>query len=328
MSIQSSGLGRRAFTLIELLVVIAIIAVLIGLLLPAVQKVREAAARVQCQNNLKQMALAFANYESAQQKYPVAETGNDSTSPVTFGWAVLVLPYVEQGNLQNLYNQNKSFYDPANQTAVNTRIPLFLCPSTPSPQKIPFLIYPPNYSPDSTLTAYPGDYIVTDVYVNAFLDAETGGPYWFGGIRGNYENQKGTVRPTIVAAITDGLSNTILATENAGIPNLYRRRTQVDPSTTVLSTIGFPQFFRGYAGPWAGGRGGPISSWSADGTMPGGPCVVNCTNDWVGIYSFHTGGVNAAMFDGSVRFISESVSKTTMVAAISRDRGDVLGSDW
>jgi prepilin-type N-terminal cleavage/methylation domain-containing protein/prepilin-type processing-associated H-X9-DG protein len=316
---------RQGFTLIELLVVIAIIAILIGLLLPAVQKVREAAARVQCQNNLKQIGLAFANYESALKKYPVAETGNDSTT-VTFGWGVLILPYIEQGNVQNLYDQTKSYYDRASQAAVNTRIPTYNCPSTPNPQKIPFLIYPPNYTADFTLTAEPGDYIVTDIYVNSLFDSETGGPYWWGGIRGNYEQQGGRPKPTTVASITDGLSNTVLATENAGIPTLYRRRTPVDRSTSVIGVYG--PFFGGYAGPWAGGRGGPISSWSADGTTPGGPCIVNCTNDYVGIYSFHTGGVNAAMFDGSVRFVSESVQKTTWAAAISRDKGEVLPGEW
>ncbi len=130
---------RRGFTLIELLVVIAIIAVLIALLLPAVQNAREAARRTQCRNNLKQMGLALANYESTYTMFPVA-----GAIDVDFSVQSRLLPYVDQGNLQNLLDYTKpAFSGPFSAKTPNalfvkafeTVVPLFLCPSDPTPQR-------------------------------------------------------------------------------------------------------------------------------------------------------------------------------------------------
>src|SRR5690349_2201521 len=131
---------RRAFTLIELLVVIAIIAVLIGLLLPAVQKVREAAARTQCTNNLKQLGIALHNYEGTNRKWPPLYPGTapgSSTFDYKYTWSVLALlnPYLEQTNIYNSMDLKQPMYDATNNITTQNQFPvvqkvsLFLCPS-------------------------------------------------------------------------------------------------------------------------------------------------------------------------------------------------------
>src|SRR5262249_51535477 len=121
---------RRAFTLIELLVVIAIFAVLMSLMLPAVQKVREAAARVQCGNNLKQIGLALMNYENTHGQFPPSQL--KESLGVVHSWTTLMLPYIEQGNVANLYHMDRNWNHPDNWAAIRTTVKTFTCPSTPA----------------------------------------------------------------------------------------------------------------------------------------------------------------------------------------------------
>jgi prepilin-type N-terminal cleavage/methylation domain-containing protein/prepilin-type processing-associated H-X9-DG protein len=155
MRYDKSAYSRRAscrssgFTLIELLVVIAIIAILIALLVPAVQKVREAAAQTQCRNNLKQIGLALHNYHDSQKCFPSGylcqtQANPDVTSP-GWGWAAQLLPYVEQGNLANQINYNLPVEHPSNLTARIMILPLFVCPSDRSTGI--FTIYDTNNNP-------------------------------------------------------------------------------------------------------------------------------------------------------------------------------------
>ncbi len=128
---------RQGFTLVELLVVIAIIGILVGLLLPAVQAAREAARRMSCSNNMKQLGLALHNYESAHKKWPPSRIS--LTSPTIFqqSWASMILPYIEQVNMHNNYRFGTPWYAAANDAMTTTRIPTMLCPSAASERDLP-----------------------------------------------------------------------------------------------------------------------------------------------------------------------------------------------
>jgi prepilin-type N-terminal cleavage/methylation domain-containing protein/prepilin-type processing-associated H-X9-DG protein len=303
---------RSAFTLIELLVVIAIIAVLIGLLLPAVQKIRESAARMSCSNNLKQLGLAMHNYEGTYHTLPPIQI----TTPVG-GWSTLILPFIEQDNVARIYDRTKDYYDLVNQPAVNVRLAIHVCPSAPGVRSAG----PIGDVSFTNRTAQMGDYFairsfVDDDFTPAEIDA-------MGGTPDDFNNS----RPQKLSAITDGLSNTMMFYESAGQPMTYKGKTVVPCSASINPA----NCYRNWWGPWASFHNNRIYTWSFDGKTRGGkgaPCVINCTNDLgYGIYSFHSGGANMGLCDGSVRFLKEIVSKATVRALVSRQGGEVLSND-
>ncbi|MBP3957249.1 DUF1559 domain-containing protein [Gemmata sp. G18] len=298
--------NRRAFTLIELLVVIAIIAILIGLLLPAVQKVREAAARMKCSNNLKQLSLAFHNYESAQGGLPPSQF-----SPPFTGWGSITLPYIEQGNVAAIYKSELDFYAPENQTAVNTRLDTHICPSTPSSDR---LLKPIGNVSFTDRTGQAGDYYVPRSYKTSASATEeaVGAISYLKDVR------------TKFLEVTDGTSNTMLLYESAGMPVTYRKRAPV----ACANTTNPANCNRHWFAAWSSFHSSRIYSWTFDGVNSGGPCVVNCTNDLAyGIYSFHTGGANFGLCDGSVRFVSENVTPDVIKSFVSRAGGEVFNLD-
>jgi len=291
------GTRRPAFTLIELLVVIAIIAVLIGLLLPAVQKVREAAARLKCQNNLKQIAIALHNYESANGTFPA---GYSFTFP-TRSYVPPILPYIEQGNIR--YDMNRNWDDPVNQPWTQVRIKILYCPSAPDEGRVDDSL--PFQPAASDYTVYHG--------VNPNYCEMVGWPYY----SPPAENGIMTPTPCRITDIRDGTSQTFLVVEDPARPQLWRMGRR---ATGVAS---------------AGGWADPNLEIALDGSdtlLTGngqgfGPCVMNCTNDNE-VYSFHPGGANFAFADGSVRFISDSISNTTFAALVTKAAGDVPGNDY
>lgn len=361
MSIQGTWGRKRGFTLIELLVVIAIIAVLIALLLPAVQQAREAARRTQCKNNLKQIGLAMFNYESSYAVFPhpafyslqngAAGYGGALTSNV---WSLAILPFIDQGNVFNQYNTNLSAFDPLNVTAGQAVITGYLCPSTPrAGNTITFtnsVVVPANYStvPWSLTNAGAIDYIATIQVQKSFVDFvynTTGSPTVDGwGVGGTAIAGTTVNSPSgcTIASITDGTSNTLMIGELAGRNALYRTGNKiVQPTTTAYPAVaadeaGWQQIFGGGAWVDPGNGQWKLSGRLMDGTGIQGPCTINCSNAHLrpgdptqysaGLYSFHTGGAQVLMCDGSVRFLSQNISNETLIGLVSAKRGDIVSN--
>jgi prepilin-type N-terminal cleavage/methylation domain-containing protein/prepilin-type processing-associated H-X9-DG protein len=298
---------RRAFTLIELLVVIAIIAILIGLLLPAVQKVREAASRMSCQNNLKQLALACHNYESARGGYPPVYLSGDQP-----GWVTAVLPYVEQGNLSRLWPDGlnpagTNWKTPALAPVVSTVLKIQTCPTSPVGGKV---LGPAD---GFAFTAATADYAATASFTAALYaqlypgrTADTTAPMQVG------------VNGTITA-VTDGTSNTLLLAEMSGRPYWYLPNRQRSAGTVNNPrTYGF--------GFWAHNNAHNISTFLPDGSAAGTACAINCSNQF-GVYSFHPGGANVAFADGSVRMLTSATTPTALAALVTRAGGEVVAGE-
>jgi len=295
-------MSRPAFTLIELLVVIAIIAILIGLLLPAVQKVREAAARMQCSNNLKQLGMAVHNHHD---QYGFLPHGGDHWSqppgyqspgsPITgnlqyAGWGFQILPFLEQDAVWR--GGGATTVAACQITAISTPQKMFICPSRRGVEALP--AHGSWYGPAGTYPHGPTD------YAGSYGTTEDNGAI--------VRNAVGTPRKVTLVGVTDGTANTLL--------------------------IGEKQLDRAYVGQYqADDNEGYTSGWDWDVIRP---CWVPPAADgtWNRGYSdnrfgsSHTGVCMFVLCDGSVRGVSFSVSQATFQRAGLRNDGLVLGNDW
>jgi prepilin-type processing-associated H-X9-DG protein len=290
-----------------LLVVIAIIGILIALLLPAVQAAREAARRTACGNNLKQLGVGLHNYHDTLGTLPPSTV----TQPQRHTWVPMLLPYVEQGNLQEEYRWDLPWTHPLNQPAINTHLSVLRCASAPGGRRrldqIP-----------SGISAETSDY--APVSGIAYVLVATGfvppTPDRTGVMR-----RDDAVR---FADVRDGTSNTLVIAEDAGRPQFWTRRGRGpdnnNPGCGNLSVTNGRVLGAGWADTWIAI---PLHGFTYDGLTCPGPCAINCTNNNEA-FSFHPGGVDVVFADGGVRFLSETTDISVYAALITKSGGEVL----
>ena len=357
---------RAAFTLIELLVVIAIIAVLVGLLLPAVQKVREAAARMSCSNNLKQMGLALHNYHSSFNLFPrgaADDTNNGTGITSSLPWGVYLLPYIEQGSLYNrfkvasisgsngsqllngqkpgtdptfLWNNppnNTDLADPTLNPAAN-KVKTYMCPSSPSQGRI----YQDTWDNSSDSV---GPYAFSTAGKTSWTVSAT--DYMsISGVHSYLDkaipagisvgDRSGVMNDNYgnsISSITDGTSNTWVISECGGGPDMYIAGPKLFQSAPF--TIGSAAWENGWftAGlGWADETNGDlwIQGSTFDGTQNGAGFCVINCNNSSNIFSFHTAGANALFADGHVQFLSQTLDPYVAVLLTCVQDGQVIDS--
>jgi prepilin-type N-terminal cleavage/methylation domain-containing protein len=322
---------NKGFTLVELLVVIAIIGILISMLLPAVQQVREAARRTQCMNQMRQLGLAMHNYESAFKAFPPSRsepddqlipsgvTANPGAESAFQSWTTLILPYIEQTNLGDTFDQSQAWFDrdsSNNLTTVSTQLSLFTCPSTPEQSRV---------DPYHVVGAAAGDYgsineVKKKVYTEV-LGLDDPGDTARAGVLAKFKRNP-------MSRIGDGTSNTFMFAEAAGQPDCYIAggvMTATDFANYSDDKVAdFDGRFvavdgTGWADPDCGFS---INGATNDGLDKYGPKMINAINISEA-YSFHSGGAVFVAADGSVHFKNESVDPLSFVQLCTANGGEI-----
>jgi len=350
---------RHGFTLIELLVVIGIIGILVALLVPAVQKVREAAARTQCANNLKQIGLALHNYVGVNNAFPqaykplpspdpTAPPGTGTHGPSAF---TLILPYIEQDTVYIQINVNRaalsSFNTSPGNTAYSTVIPIFLCPSAPGTGSVDYSAELANsFNNFGISVSYPPGMIWgrTDYAPDAGMMADLPGININAGASIICQPPDGPIRPT---QVRDGTSSTIMIVEDAGRPGWYGSKGGASPPAIGAYTPAMGSYQGGDNGPAPQGGGAwadPLNYIATNGSDPSGSgiaagggfmgipqapwsCASGCSNDSE-IFAFHDAGSNVLFGDGSVRFVKNGLTMNQAQALLSRSGGELISFDY
>ena len=331
--------GPCGFTLVELLVVVAIIGILIGMLLPAVQSVREAARRTACLNNLRQLGLSLHNYESALGEFPAARLG--PTFPINgeiteqFGasssfqsWTISMMPYIEQVSIGTMYDFDEPWFDPNDSTnyeLIQTQLQLFLCPSVGLKNRI---------DPYHVVNAAAGDYgTISEVDDDTYIEVLAG----YNSANLPPENAREGLltkfKANRIRDCFDGLSNTLFVAECAGQPEAW-----------VVGRMMTMQDFQNYGDDKVANFGGQfvmndgtgwadpdcsfkINGATNDGLNKPGPKMINAINASE-VYSFHGQGACFNLGDGSTRFLRESIDTLTFVQLATRAGGELIGGDY
>ena len=293
---------RRGFTLVELLVVIAIIGILVGLLLPAVQAAREAARRMQCSNNLKQIGLGMHNYESAYKSFPPGSIYSNFIS----GFAS-ILPHLEQGNTYLSYDFSLYYTHPYNRDVSQQKIATYICPSVDFHREVPSNVLSASGVP---------------------IEVGGGSTYLLNEGTGDYM----TDHDGMFGAIWGTIGTTLYASKTVGFGDI------VDGTSTTLAVGETTYDFKDYL--WSnstpGGLGG-TSRWGTARWIVGYPRIamgstryplnIHVMPNIGGYTSMHQGGLQFLFADGSVRFLSNSTSKESLNAMSTRAAGEVVSDD-
>jgi len=313
---------RRAFTLIELLVVLAILALLIGLLLPAVQKVREAAARLQTANHLKQQGLAFHHHHDTFQHFPAGYESNSLSplrdpqtldGPPGWAWGVALLPFLEQENLARQLRRDLPCWHAENAAAVATELKVFLNPAAPGPTG-PISVRNPS---GTTLARFGRSHFVGNVghdepWAYTVVDH---GPYANGML---YRNSR--VR---IADVSDGTSNTVMVGEHSVVSDKTWVGVVPGAVSCPRDPARFPFTDCDDAATWVLAHSGPAPSEPGVIHPPNAPTAHVCQ-----MYSPFVAGAHVLLVDGSVRFIPTSINALTWAALCSRNGSEVVDANF